>query len=473
MRYSQPGQRRLMSAMAGVALAALVSMSAATAAAAATTAGTRRPMGSESGSSASESCFPNTPTTGICTRVMSAPGTEGPRYEAEHIRAGTHRFRAGLPSPPAQCEFGSGQYVVNPDRFTSCTDVIWELFTYTHIHGTTEITGSMNLEDLQWNSYDALSLSWTHGLLLTAYAGASGTLADGASAYVKSQCDYRSNPCKVTQNLGPKDTKLVHLTPGSTLQDGWTEKDTGKAASAAGQVDVQKNLGIKLLGPPAPHIPPWKFTDAYLTGRCDSVVVGGTPPHQSRTGCVNQDFIPTMTLPLSQYGASAAMIKWAQDNLSGHWGRRGEGQPLHRLLNTDLQNDNYKIICRDGSFTADPALTKALKPFGDKDSCDEFPFKSSYESGAMKTGWNGQPKPYVTTGADCAQVIAVQTDTKGKTEAQVWGGVKTLATPTGTEPCVRGHIPYKLNVKVGGKYSSFIGQARLVDKDPFWLSVTG
>jgi hypothetical protein len=469
MRYNQPGQRRLMPAMAGVALAALVSMTATTAAAAATTIGTQRPMGNESGSSGGETCFPDTATTGICTRVTSAPSTGGPRYGAERIWGKTHRSRAGLPSPPAQCEFGSGQYVVNPDRFTSCTDVIWELFTYTHIHGTTEITGSMNLEDLQWNSYDALSLSWTHGLLLTAYAGASGTLADGASAYVKSQCDYRGNPCKVTQNLGPKDTKLIHLSPGSTLQDGWTEKDTGRAVSADGEVDAQKNLGIKLLGPPGPHIPPWKFTDAYLTGRCDSVVVSGTPPNQSRTGCVNQDFIPTLSLPLPRYGASAAMIKWAQENLSGHWGLRGEGQPLHRLISS-AQSTNYRIICRT-DWKASEALNKALMPYKDKDSCDEFPFKSTYESGAMKTGVNGKPKPYVTTGANCAQVTAVQTGKTGN-EPEDWPKVSPIGTSSGTEPCVRGHIPLKLNSGVGGAYISFCNSNRIVDKDAFWVSVT-
>jgi hypothetical protein len=392
---------------------------------------------------------------------MGAPHVDGPRH---HIPATTRRSPTDLPSPPKQCEFGSGQYIVNPDRFTSCTDVIWELYTYTKVSGTTEITGSMNLEDLQWTSYNARSLSWTHGLQLSAYPGASGTLADGTSAYVKSQCDYRKNPCKVTKNLGTKDTKLVDLTPGSTLQDGWTETDTGKAAGTPGQTDVQTALGIKLVGPGGTGIPPWTFTDAYLTGRCDSIVT-------KKGGCVNQEFIPTFTLSLAEYGSSADMIEWAQKNLSGHWGLQGEGQPLHRLYNPSQTDINRGIIC-DKTFVASEAMNKALKPYGDKDSCDEFPFAATYESGAMTTGYNGEPKPHVTSGEDCAQVTAIQTAKTGKNEAEDWAKVEPIGTPAGTEPCVRGHIPNMLNGPVGTAYSVFISKQRLLNKDPFWISVT-
>ena len=51
---------------------------------------------------------------------------------------------------------------------------------------------------------------------------------------------------------------------------------------------------------------PWKY-------RCDkNVATGGT-------GCVVPEFIPTLDISRGTYGAAAAMIAWAQKNLSGHW----------------------------------------------------------------------------------------------------------------------------------------------------------
>jgi hypothetical protein len=409
---------------------------------------------------------------GMCLRQVRAHVIS--RRAAVHRPAAARRSSAtssSLPSPPPQCGFSPTSFVASPDRFTSCDDVAWELYTYVTTLTGVQITGSMNLQDYQWNSYSVSSLTWTHGLTVDITA-ASGTLENGADAYVMSECDF-SKTCVVTGNLGPADSQLVLLAPSSSpFTDGWTEAETGPPSYESGQVDVQSPLGVYFKGPAATGIPAWNYTDDNLTGRCDSVVTS-PPPANSPVGCVNQAYIPTMTLSLAQYGASAAMIEWAQDNLSGHWGIPGQGQPLHRLTDTVLSDNNYEIICGDKSgFTPDPAITKALKPYGDKDTCDEFPFQSSYESGAMEDGANGKPKPYVTTGADCAQVKAVQTGTSGKDEAADWKEVTPIGTPTSSEPCVRGHIPGKLNSAVGGAYSSTIRANRLVSKDPFWLSVT-
>lgn len=137
-----------------------------------------------------------------------------------------------------------------------------------------------------------------------------------------------------------------------------------------------------------------------------------------------------------------------------------------------LASNNREIICQDGSFTSDPSITNALAPYSDTDSCDEFPFAASYDSGAMVDDWNGNPKPYVTTGADCAQVTASQTGTSGSNEAADWNTINVDGTPTGSEPCVRGHIPNLLNGRVGGAYGNFIQTERLLDGDPYWVQVT-
>jgi len=87
-------------------------------------------------------------------------------------------------------------------------------------------------------------------------------------------------------------------------------------------------------------------------------------------------------------------------------------------------------------------------------------------------GVTESPKPYVTTGANCAQVTAVQTGTSGTNEAADWNSITVSGTPSGTEPCVRGHIPGLLNSLVGSAYSALITTNRLISKDPFWVAVT-
>lgn len=104
------------------------------------------------------------------------------------------------------------------------------------------------------------------------------------------------------------------------------------------------------------------------------------------------------------------------------------------------------------------------------DTCDEFPFAASYESGSMEEDVNGDPKPYVTSGAYCAQVIAEKTASTGDL-ATDFPKVRTLVAPTGLEPCVRGHIPYSLNTGVGSTYQVTIRASRLISQDPFWVDV--
>jgi hypothetical protein len=42
---------------------------------------------------------------------------------------------------------------------------------------------------------------------------------------------------------------------------------------------------------------------------------------------------------------------------------------------------------------------------------------------------------------------------------------------SGSEKCVRGHIPSDLNTDAGGAYGNFVVNMRLADEDPFWLNV--
>jgi hypothetical protein len=89
-------------------------------------------------------------------------------------------------------------------------------------------------------------------------------------------------------------------------------------------------------------------------------------------------------------------------------------------------------------------MTAALAPYSDltktppyieTDSCDEYPFAGTYES-AMQTGFDGQPKPFVTTGADCWQGTAVQSGSCGIEPAD-WNVM--LLDSTSTTQCTRAY----------------------------------
>jgi hypothetical protein len=167
-------------------------------------------------------------------------------------------------------------------------------------------------------------------------------------------------------------------------------------------------------------------------------------------GCVLPKAIPTLSLPISEYGSSAAMIRWAQQNLSGKWGLQSAKNPLTRLGNTTQAKANRRVVCE----TDWRALPKKVQD----DSCDEYPFAGSKQSAGLIPGFK--------TGADCAQVIAV------KDKAGQWTGVVPLGQYSASGKCVRGHIPLSLNTKVGRAYGGLVRSERLLPGDPFWVAVT-
>jgi hypothetical protein len=60
---------------------------------------------------------------------------------------------------------------------------------------------------------------------------------------------------------------------------------------------------------------------------------------------------------------------------------------MSRLHDDKIKDVHRKAMCKDGTWVADPRVQP-------QDSCDEFPFAGSWESGAM----------FGLTGANCAQV---------------------------------------------------------------------
>ncbi len=203
-------------------------------------------------------------------------------------------------------------------------------------------------------------------------------------------------------------------------------------------------------GPP----PRWNSGPKY---RCDQgVAVSGT-------GCVYPEFTPTLILSHRQYGAAAYVVAFAQQIMAKHWGYQPDhGDPLTRASAAQGAR-NRRRIC-NGTFHN---LGTAIGTPFDRDSCDEFPFASTWQSGAQSGA----------VGQDCLQLEAVHNRTRGD-EATQWSTAKVVGHLNIHADCVRAHIPSRENSGVGGAYGAFIKTQRLFPStarrttDKFWVFVT-
>jgi hypothetical protein len=185
---------------------------------------------------------------------------------------------------------------------------------------------------------------------------------------------------------------------------------------------------------------------APLAIRCDNNTPGFTNP-----GCVVPDYPPNLVLPLSKYGAAAANALVGETNLPGTPGLSAQ-TPLTRgdPANT---NANRGVTC--GGFVPFPAGNS----YGVvSDSCDEYPFASSQQSG----GALGIP------GSSCLEIVPKQ-DANGK-----WTAIN-LNTYTHTYPqiCLRGHVNSILNSNVVSQaLNPLYTLNRMMIGDPYTVQVT-
>jgi hypothetical protein len=406
-------------------------------------------------------------------KTMMAEAVRAKQSSAKSLPQATSA--AATRTAPSGCAFtnnASLTYVANPTRLLSCLDGLWTAQDWRIVNGAPVPEGTFEWEDQSWITYSDTSTQWVHDMNTYAYPGF-GTLANGLSGTLYSNCYVNSASC-IAVSTGIPDPQQATLTPGSSYSYEWDEQDAGPATTTPGDADTLNSVLGETWDVIVNSLPQID-TETGLVGRCDNNEQtdngdpgddATTPPTNPGPGCVNQANIPTLYLSLAKFGASASLVQWAQIFESAHWGLQGAGQPLTRLANPKTQMANRNKICQDGSFTPDPTITADLSPYNDKDTCDEFPFAATYQSGAQ----NG-----VTTGAQCAQLTSDQTGTSGTNEAADWLFVAddpTVPAPTLTESCVRGHVPGKLNSPLGGEVGRFVQKNRLIDRDGYWVSVT-
>lgn len=218
--------------------------------------------------------------------------------------------------------------------------------------------------------------------------------------------------------LGPDETKEGTLTYNSTVSNG-----------AVSFIQPTYHVEGEILG----AIP--KQINTSWSGpelRCDAQVGNGP-------GCIVMGHLANVTFPKSVYGAAAVAYEWAQTNLTtNNFGTADK--PLQRDADKTNADNRRKQSCTLGPlpFKPDPTVTD--------DSCDEFPFASSTQGG--------------TNGSLCAEIIP-------RLDSGVWS-VK-LVRGTLNAPCIRAHVPLNQNTGAGGELGRAVVADRIIDHE--WYQV--
>lgn len=177
--------------------------------------------------------------------------------------------------------------------------------------------------------------------------------------------------------------------------------------------------------------------------RCDAQANTG-----SAVGCAIGSWVPELVLTgYSTGNTSTAFVSWFQSNNTDHWGQYPNGAPLTRLNNPTQRDANRAAMC--SGFVANPLVTN--------DSCDEFPFAATYQSGNMLG----------LTASQCSQVVPQWNSTAGTWAFVPYPGYLP------TQRCGIGHVTLSDNSSTGGMYGNFILNNRVIDQDQFYLGIGG
>jgi hypothetical protein len=279
---------------------------------------------------------------------------------------------------------------------------------------TGAIVGVMDFLEINYSYTSNSTTNWAQQIELRQIS-ASG-YAVGAFAQGNAGCN---GSCTVSQSTFPSQ-------PMSNNADAEGEGYFNTTISAAGAVGFSTTSWT------------YWFTNPSWTGPSNSVVVSpprvrcdNATPGVAYIGCVFPDYRSVNIVSLS--GPTPSYARHLRDaQATGLRGAYPNGVPLTRLTNTTLSNQNGATAC-PASFP---------RPTGY--SCDEYPFRSTWE-GAYTGGGSGRTHPW-------CQIPALGPG----------------SGPTGWSSCM---IPATENSSGGGSLGAFYRSNRVIERDPFFVWV--
>ncbi|MFI1106204.1 Tat pathway signal protein [Streptomyces melanogenes] len=211
--------------------------------------------------------------------------------------------------------------------------------------------------------------------------------------------------------------------------------------------------------------------------RCDNAL-----PNTNYAGCVFPHYKPTYVMNSKKFPAAAAHAWLVQEKLPGHYGSKKYDRPL-TYLGSDVASvtnpskkqsqTNRDVICptsfqKNQDATLSPELDEpADHSYPDTQSCDEFAFAASYDSGGMPVSAGGFNP--VSSGDECLQTYAK----KGGDGVWHLYNDPRYPLPSWNEKCGRASISNNQNTQSMRPFGQFITRNRLLDRDQYWLDLNG
>jgi hypothetical protein len=365
-----------------------------------------------SGNGARQACLTVVPSAPTPAANASAPATQSSRAATAALAP---------VNPPVACSNAAqldGQFW-GITRLDGCrtTGLIYETFTVSGT-GVRTKTGEvkMNLLRYLFGSYDIGAIGYQ--MMVLPYSGFGPALSASISgtASAASGCFLQTSTASFpAQALSPFD---LRYRTGQSFYD-----TTATAPGSIATCSSQWNLTIT--NPGFPNVLLGPYNEAQF--RCDNATSG-----RASAGCVLGWFPDFLIYTAAATPGLASHVNQAQ--LSGLPGRSG-GTPLHRTTNVATQNTNRSRACSGAPSIAGK-------------SCDEYPVATSREGLASLPAATWQN--FRRTFSGCSFNLPAQTG------------------PTGASSCM---IAVGDQNSQGGTNNGFYTSKRVLDGDPFFISV--
>jgi Deoxyribonuclease NucA/NucB len=267
------------------------------------------------------------------------------------------------------------------------------------------VLGEGQLLFVSWAELHKTSQTWKFHVFVNLFE-AHGVVRTDELIRVDARC---SSACKISSDTGPELHQSLY--PDVPLQGDWTVKLPKPAVKP---VSVSQDVELTLNNRQAPGSSSVEYPGFTGFQRCETSKLFG----KQKGGCVYTDYWPTFKLSTldEKNGKSATFILQSQQNLADHWGANYKeltGPPLQRLTDKKKKAANRTASC------------KGFLKKNETDSCDEYPFASTYQGAAL----------------------------------------------VGPERTAAGHVPEDQNKHAGALLSSFYAKNRMLDGDFFWVGI--
>ncbi|UQU67159.1 hypothetical protein COUCH_13180 [Couchioplanes caeruleus] len=287
------------------------------------------------------------------------------------------------------------------------------------------VTGTATVEIATDMVFQTQRLTWSENwyLTLTAATGRLTTMDLTWTVTCGTNCSTRNTPA------GAQTVTVGQTVSGTTTY----------SVNPLGRGEWKQTYSLTATDPQGDAIPAQTYSGAR-TFRCDRII-------GPSAGCVVPSVVPAfgMSKAASAHPRSTQSFWYLQLYFPDGW---GSSTPLHRLMDSTTQQAGYDAICNDGTYVKDGSVYQ--------DTCNIFPFASTYENGHLLG----------LQASDCVDGVARQSRGTGE-----WYVDSPAGTVDYSEHCIRSHVEATDYTEFTNRLNTFYRDQRLLDYDAFTVTV--